>query len=107
MLTRSMLEIMLELGFGIDVPEADIKAGRVLPGRRQSDSAPYTPLTRIRSGAEAPANAYVSVPYRGPWYWIDDNDVASKSTFTFLLILFSLAETGQGAAAPVVTVPSR
>lgn len=107
MLSRSMLELMLELGFGIEVPEADVKAGRVLPGRREADSAPYTPLTRIRSGAEAPADAYVAVPYRGHWYWIDDSDVASKSTFTFLLILFSLAETGQSAAAPVVTVPSR
>lgn len=107
MLTRSMLEIMLELGFGIDVPEADVKAGRVLPGRHQADSAPYTPLTHIHSGPEAPTDAYVAVPYRGHWYWIDDNDVASKSTFTFLLILFSLAETGQSAAAPVVTVPSR
>lgn len=107
MLSRSMLELMLELGFGIEVPEAHVKTGRVIPGRRQADSAPYTPLTRIRSGAEAPADAYVAVPYRGHWYWIDDSDVASKSTFTFLLILFSLAETGQSAAAPVVTVPSR
>ena len=107
MLSRSMLELMLELGFGIEVPEADVKAGRVLPGRRQADSAPYTPLARIHSGAEAPADAYVAVPYRGHWYWIDDNDVTSKSTFTFLLILSSLAETGQSAAAPVVTVPSR
>ncbi|MBW8328328.1 MAG: hypothetical protein K0M48_03980 [Thiobacillus sp.] len=107
MLSRSMLELMLELGFGIEVPEADFKVGRVIPGRRQADSTPYTPLARIRSGAEAPADAYVAVPYRGHWYWIDDSDVASKSTFTFLLILFSLAETGQSAAVPVVTVPSR
>jgi len=107
MLSRSMLELLLELGFGIEVPKADVKAGRVLPGRRQADSAPYTPLTRIHSGAEAPADAYVAVPYRGHWYWIDDSDVASKSSFTFLLILFSLAETGPSSAAPVVTVPSR
>ena len=107
MLSRSMLELMLELGFGIEVPEAHVKAGRVLPGRRQADSTPYIPLTRIRSGAEAPADTYVAVSYRGRWYWIDDSDVASKSTFTFLLILFSLAETGQSAATPVVTVPSR
>jgi hypothetical protein len=107
LLSRSMLELMLELGFGIEVPVAHVKAGRVLPGRRQADSAPYTPLVRIRSGAEAPEDAYVAVPYRGHWYWIEDSDLASKSTFTFLLILFSLAETGQSAAAPVVTVPSR
>jgi len=47
------------------------------------------------------------VPYLGYWYWIDQADIASKRTFTFLMILFSLAETGQSAAAPVVTVPSR
>lgn len=40
-------------------------------------------------------------------YWIDDDDVASKRTFTFLLILSSLAETGQSSVAPLVTVPSR
>jgi len=35
MLSRSMLELMVELGFDIDMPEAHVKAGRVLPGRRQ------------------------------------------------------------------------
>ena len=54
-----------------------------------------------------PADSYAAVPYKGHWYWIDDNDIASKRMFTFLLILSSLAETGQGLAAPVVTVPSR
>ena len=62
---------------------------------------------RIRSGLAAPPETYAAVPYKGYWYWIDDNDIASKRIFSFLLILFSLAETGQGAAAPVVTVPSR
>jgi len=47
------------------------------------------------------------VPFKGYWYWIDDTDIASKRIFTFLMILFSLAETGQSTAAPVVTIPSR
>jgi hypothetical protein len=47
------------------------------------------------------------VPYKDHWYWIDDTDLDSKRIFTFLMILFSLAETGQAPAAPVVTVPSR
>jgi hypothetical protein len=54
-----------------------------------------------------PRKAYVAVPYKGYWYWIDDTDIASKRTFTFLMILFSLAETGQSVAGLVVTVPSR
>ena len=106
-LTRSMMEIMLHLGFGIDLPAADVASGRVLVGKRQAGDADSAPLVRIRSGAEAPPDTYAAVQYKGNWYWIDENDVASKRTFTFLMILFSLAETGQGVAAPVVTVPSR
>jgi hypothetical protein len=107
MLTRSMMEIMLQLGFGIDVPAAHTAGGRALPGRLQPGNAPAKPLVHIHSGTEAPADAYAAVPYKGYWYWIDDTDIASKGIFTFLLMLFSLAETGQTSAAPVVTVPSR
>jgi hypothetical protein len=106
-LTRSMMEIMLQLGFGIDVPAEHAMAGRVLPGQRQPGEAAAEPMVRIRSGTEAPADAYAAVPYRGYWFWIDDTDIPSKRTFTFLMILFSLAETGQTTASPVVTVPSR
>jgi hypothetical protein len=42
------------------------------------------------------------------WYWINcKKDAASKRTFTFLLSIFSLAETGQATVSPIVTVPSR
>ena len=37
----------------------------------------------------------------------DDTDFVGKRMFTFLMILFSLADTGQSPAAPIVTVPSR
>ena len=107
MLSRSMMEIMLQLGFGIDLPAAHTAAGRALPGQWQAGDEKARPLVHIRSGAEAPADAYAAVTYKGHWYWIDDTDIASKRIFTFLMILFSLAETGQAAAAPVVTVPSR
>ena len=107
MVTRSMLEIILNLGLGIDLPAGHAASGRVLPGLRQAGEEAATPLVHIRSGAAAPDMAYAAVPYKGLWYWIDDTDIASKRTFTFLMILFSLAETGQAPAAPVVTVPSR
>jgi hypothetical protein len=107
MLTRSMMEIILQLGFGIDLPAEDAAGGRALPGNWQAGDEVAKPLVHIRSGAQAPEEAYAAVPYKGHWYWIDDADVASKRTFTFLMILFSLAETGQSTAAPVVTVPSR
>ena len=107
MLSRSMLEIMLQMGFGVDIPSEHAKDGRVLTGVWKAGDAAAKPLVRIHSGTQRPEDAYAAVPYKGYWYWIDDKDVASKRTFTFLLILFSLAETGQTSAAPIVTVPSR
>ena len=106
-LSRSMLEIMLQLGFGIELPATHATDGRALPGRWKPGDAKTKPLVYIRSGTKAPADAYAAVPYKGYWYWIEDTDIASKRAFTFLLILFSLAETGQSSAAPIVTVPSR
>lgn len=106
-LSRSMMEIMLQLGFGIDLPATHTSAGRALPGQWSPGDAKARPLVQIRSGAEEPANTYAAVPYKGHWYWIDDTDIASKRIFTFLMILFSLAETGLTTTAPVVTIPSR
>ena len=56
-----------------------------------------------------PADAYVAVRYRGMQFWIDDRDLRSKSSMSFLMLIFSLAETGAlpSMAAPVVTVPAR
>jgi len=105
MLTRSMMEIMLNLGIGIDLPAAHVADGRAMPWRDKAGSNDVP--VKIHSGPTAPVNTYAAVPYRDSWYWIEDTDIASKRTFTFLMILFSLAETGQPAAAPVVTVPSR
>ena len=105
--TRSMMEIMVQLGFGIELPPEDVARGRVLPGKWQAGDAKAKPLVDIKSGPEAPDATYAAVRYKDNWYWIADDDIASKRTFTFLMILFSLAETGQGTAAPVVTVPSR
>jgi hypothetical protein len=106
MITRSMLEIMIELGFSIDLPAADAASGSTLPGRGHGTDAADQPV-HIRSGTEAPADAYAAVKYRDHWFWIDGSDIGSKSAFTFMLILFSLAETGQSASTPLVTVPSR
>lgn len=106
-LSRSMMELLLELGFGIELPQDHVTGGRVTAGRQLAGEIPAKPLVRIQSAAQAPTDAYAAVRYKDHWYWIDDTDMASKRIFTFMLILSSLAETGQSLAAPVVTVPSR
>jgi hypothetical protein len=104
-LSRSMMEIMLNLGAGVEVPAEHLGSGRASPGRPADSQAAV--LVRIHSGSAAPSNTYAAVQFKDYWYWIDDTDTASKRIFTFLMLLFSLAETGQPAAVPVVTVPSR
>jgi hypothetical protein len=104
-ISRSMMEIMLNLGAGVELPAEHVGTGRALPGRPAAAQAAV--LVHIHSGPAAPSDAYAAVQFKDHWYWIDDTDIASKRTFTFLMLIFSLAETGQPAAAPVVTVPSR
>jgi hypothetical protein len=85
----------------------DVASGKVLPGLRQAVDAEGPPLVHIRSGSSEPAEACAAARCKGNWFWIDESGIASKRTFTFLKILFSLAETGQGTTAPVVTVATR
>jgi hypothetical protein len=108
LLTRSMLEILLELAGRIEVPAADVEDGSAFPVQpARPESGPRDqPLVKIHSGAEPPANPFVAVRYNGHWFWIDNRDFRSKGVFTFLLLLTSLAQTGVVPQAPVITVPA-
>jgi hypothetical protein len=108
-LTRSTLQVLADFSSYIEVPESDIAEGRVgRPPRSAEQQRLFEPLIRIHSGDTAPADAYVAMRYRGRQFWIDDRDLPSKSAMTFLMLIFSLAETGNTAAAtPQVTVPAR
>jgi hypothetical protein len=106
MTTRSMLNIMLELGALAQVPEADIAGGRAAPGMSSAQSPGGGSLLAILSGPVAPADAHVAVPYKGRWFWIADNDLRSKSMFAAVMLLFSISDVGVRTAPPVVTVPA-
>jgi hypothetical protein len=103
MLTRSLLEIIGEFSFGVEVPQQHLEQGRCRPAPRfEAEWEP--PSVTIRSGGDAPGDAFVAVRYRDLWFWIDDTDFPSKRRFSFLLLLTSLAETGSSPAAPLITV---
>ncbi|MFO0908704.1 MAG: hypothetical protein U0794_10150 [Isosphaeraceae bacterium] len=53
-------------------------------------------LCRIHVAWFKPRNAYLAVPYRGYWYYIDDADLETKSTIGLLQEL----STFRSAAAP-------
>jgi hypothetical protein len=108
LLTRSMLEILLELGARLEAPATDVQEGSTLPvPSPRPDSGPRDqPLVNIHSSEEPPTNVFVAVRYSDHWFWIDNRDFRSKSIFSFLLLLTSLAETGVTPQAPVITVPA-
>nr|WP_256588985.1 hypothetical protein [Pseudomonas sp. BBP2017] len=108
LLTRSMSEIFMELAATIEVPPVHVQEGRAnpMPAAPEHPSPWDAPLVRIHSSVERPPDAYTAVHYRDYWFWIDDRDMKSKSEFLFILVLFSLAETGVPAQVPVITVPA-
>ena len=102
LLTRSMVEVMLEFSSSVEVPDESVADGRTLPVLRSDAAA--GPALRIRSSDTVPTDAYASALYGGRWYWIDNRDFASKTIFTTALIILSLMETGGTSVAPVVTI---
>jgi hypothetical protein len=107
-LSRSMLEILLEISAGIEVPDDHVSQGRTRSATRQAsaENARDRPLVQIHSGANSPAAPFTAVRYRDTWYWVDDSDLGSKGIFAFLMMFFSLAETGVTPQAPVLTLPA-
>ena len=107
MLTRSMLEILGESSFGVEVPEADVTAGRVttLEKSLPSDERKYFPLL-VHSSESRPhsGDAFVLIRYRTHYFWIDDRDLQSKRSLGFLMALFTLLESGTTAAPPTLTI---
>jgi hypothetical protein len=106
-LSRSMFEIMTEIASHVEVPVAHVKDKSATPTNIETSdaSAEYRPLIRIQSDSEKPDRGFVAVQYEDYWFWIDKRDLPSKRTFSILLFLFRLAETGDTPAAPLLTVP--
>ena len=107
-LSRSIMQVLVDFSSYIEVPAEDVAEGRVYGIERTSDQERMFPsLLTVRCGSAAPVDAHVSVNYRNQWFWIEDRDKQSKLIFNFMMMLFSLTETGPAQVAPIVTVPAR
>ncbi|HSL03740.1 MAG TPA: hypothetical protein VK901_09410 [Nitrospiraceae bacterium] len=107
-LTRSILEVLTDLSSRIKVPEAHVTEHRVgpTPEADLGQEGPIPDLIRITSSADSPDKAFVTAPYRGYWFSIDDQDLRSKRLFTFLMFLFTFVETPGSGAPPILTIPA-
>ena len=105
-LTRSVLQILYELGAQLDVSEEDVRRGDTV-ATEAGTPGPGERLITVRQGPREPPDAYVAVLYRDRWFWIEASDYRSKTAFTFAYVLQVLAESGQGQPTPVVTIPAQ
>ncbi|QPJ63011.1 MAG: hypothetical protein G3M70_14445 [Candidatus Nitronauta litoralis] len=107
---RSLIGIMYYLSHSVDTPEADRERGRVTV-TRDKDGKLFDwdlvtgDLMHVRTSHSKPENAIVAVEYRGEWYFLDDTDLGSKSTFSMLGQLFSLQSGNAKALTPTLTLP--
>lgn len=111
--TRSLIQVLFFLSQGVEVPAEDIVAGRA-PQTIREDGQPFDwqqvlgGLFKVRcsKGKKPPAGAHVAVQHKGAWFYIEESDAASKSTFHLVMELSRL-EVGvrTGQSAPILTLP--
>jgi hypothetical protein len=99
--TRSMLEIMLEIGARADVPAKHVAEQRVNPTAPLSDGKW---ATQIHSSREKPKDAFTAIQYADHWFWIANTDICSKRNFALLMIFMSLTESEQKAGSPLFSI---
>ena len=97
---------------GIEVPADHVAAGLVTVTREGSGAAfdwrqVTNGLFRVRSvrSDARPAGAHVAVVYKGYWFYVDETDQDTKSTFSLLVELSRLELAGKTGPGPVLTLP--
>ncbi len=107
---RSLLAGMYYASQGIEVPPEDVQAGRVTL-TRTADGQPFDwrlitgRILQVKHAKRRPMDAYVAVLYRNLWWYIDDGDLDSKSTFSFLSQTLELQSGEMKQSGPVLTLP--
>lgn len=103
--TRSLWQILGAMAMGVAIPEAH-RERRLVPPLMEIGSD-ETALLRVHSGSSEPSDCYVAVPYEDEWFWIANDDWRSKRTFTSILFLFTLADSGGPENLPTITIPTQ
>ena len=93
--TRSLLGIMFYLSQAVEVPEPDLEEGRVVVTKTDNGEVfNWTEVTggllRIHNSLNRPEDASLLIFYRNYWFYINDSDLTSKSTFSLLAQIYAL-----------------
>ena len=108
--SRSLLGTMAFLAQGVEVPLSHQTDGLVkkpvdIAGKPIPPSEITLGYFKVQSSADRPQSAAVQVHYREHWFWIADNDLESKGTFTLLNQIFNLQAASNQNLKPLFTLP--
>jgi len=108
--TRSLMGILFYLSQSVEAPPEHEEQGLVTVTRTgDSGTFDWTNVTgdllRIRCDRNESDAAAVAVRYRGHWFYIDQADLDSKSTFALLSQLLALRAGAAQGVAPLLTLP--
>jgi hypothetical protein len=112
--TRSLLQALYYVCHGVDIPPEHAKRGLVTV-TLDAHNQPFdwalvmSSFFRVHSvktkGNERPPDAHVAVQYKNYWFYIDDTDQDTKSTFSLLMELARLELAGKPGPGPQLTLP--
>ena len=107
--TRTVLGALYALSHAIDIPLSHEAQGLVtqsaVGAQETADWSTFNSgLFSVRTSPEKPETSAVTVFYRGHWYWIDDGDLDSKTTFNLLLFLLALQSAASDGVSPLLTI---
>jgi hypothetical protein len=103
MLTRSMLQILVELAVSIEVPQEHVDQQYTTATQNPGE---HKRALGVKVSEDQPDDTFVSVYYHDHWFYIEHSDFETKRTFAFIMLLFSLTETGGSEGLPMVTIPA-
>jgi hypothetical protein len=116
LVTRSLIQVFFSLSHGVEVPAEHFASG-VAKATREPDGSLFDwqqvtgELFTVKAcrGKKPPARATVAVSYRGYWFYIDDTDHTTKSTFILMRpsrqLEFGTVPSDRKSTGPVLTLP--
>ncbi len=109
-MTRSLIGCMYFLCLGVKVPAIDIEQGAVFEtkypdGRTFDWSQILGDVIQIENSLESPRHSFVSIKYRNHWFYIPDNYVESKRTFSLLMQLYNIQSEETSSTGPFLSIP--
>jgi hypothetical protein len=102
--TRSVLGVLAYLSHGVTVPLAHLEQG--LANSESGGRELVARLLEVRSSPTRPESAWLAVPYRDQWFYIDQADLNSRRTLGLLNSLMRLEiDAGGSQNVPILTLP--